>query len=106
MSRGGNKNVIFFPEGTRHERDKLKPFKRGAFRLSKKTLKPIIPVVVEGASRILPRKKFCFATSKKTTVHVKILDPLYPEDFANDREMMQYAQKIMQQEKDRLCDIS
>ncbi len=100
------KNAIFFPEGTRHEGDKLEPFKRGAFRLSKKTSKPIIPIVIEGANKLLPRKTFCFKTSKKTTIHVKMLEPLYPEDFSSDREMMQYAQKIMQEEKDRLCNIS
>ncbi|MEA1893320.1 MAG: lysophospholipid acyltransferase family protein [Campylobacterota bacterium] len=100
------KNVIFFPEGTRHEGKDLKPFKRGAFRLSKKTSTPIIPIVVEGANKLLPRKAFCFATSKSTTIHVNMLETLYPQDFSSDREMMRYAQKIMQQEKDRLCDIS
>ncbi len=100
------KNLIFFPEGTRHEGDKLKPFKRGAFRLAKKTSRPIIPIVVEGANRLLPRKAFCFKTTKKTTIHVKMLEPLYSEDFSSDREMMKHAQKIMQEEKDRLCAIS
>ena len=100
------KNVIFFPEGTRHEGKSLKSFKRGAFRLSKKSSAPIIPIVVEGANKLLPRKAFCFKTTKKTTIHVKMLEPLYPEDFTSDREMMHYAQKIMQEEKDRLCDIS
>jgi 1-acyl-sn-glycerol-3-phosphate acyltransferase len=100
------KNVIFFPEGTRHEGKELKPFKRGAFRLSFKTSKPIIPIVVEGAYKLLPKKAFCFRTTDKTTIHVKMLDALYPENFSNDLEMMEYAQKIMQQEKDKLCDIS
>jgi len=100
------KNIIFFPEGTRHVDCKLKPFKRGAFRLSKKTSKPIVPIVMEGAYKLLPRKAFCFRTTKKTTIHVKMLDTLYPEDFASDKEMMVYAQKIMQEEKDKLCDIS
>ncbi len=100
------KNLIFFPEGTRHEKEELKPFKRGAFRLSKKTDRPIIPIVVEGANKLLPRKAFCFATTKKTTIHVKMLEPLYPKDFSSDREMMKHAQNIMQQEKERLCAIS
>jgi 1-acyl-sn-glycerol-3-phosphate acyltransferase len=99
------KNAIFFPEGTRHEGDKLKPFKRGAFRLAKKTNKPVIPIVVEGPSRLLPRKSFCFKTTKTVSIHVKMLEPLYPENFSSDVEMMHYAQKIMQKEKDRLCDI-
>jgi len=100
------KNIIFFPEGTRHVDCRLKPFKRGAFRLSKKTNKPIVPIVVEGAYKLLPRKAFCFRTTKSTNIYVKMLDTIYPEDFESDKEMMLYAQKIMQQEKDRLCDIS
>ncbi len=104
--RDKKKNIIFFPEGTRHEGKMLKPFKRGAFRLSKKTGTPIIPIVVEGANKLLPRKAFCFRTSKKTTIHVKVLEPLYPENFSSDREMMKHAQKIMQDEKDKLCNIS
>ncbi len=100
------KNIIFFPEGTRHVDCKLKPFKRGAFRLSKKTQRPIVPIVVEGAYKLLPRKAFCFRTTKRTTIHVKMLDTLYPDDFSSDKEMMAYAQKIMQQTKDELCDMS
>ncbi|SFV61539.1 1-acyl-sn-glycerol-3-phosphate acyltransferase [hydrothermal vent metagenome] len=99
-------NVIYFPEGTRHEGDKLLPFKRGAFRLAKKKNKPIVPIVIEGASKLLPRKSFCFRTSKSTNVYMKMLPPLYPKDFKNEVEMMQHAQKIMQEEKDRLCALS
>ena len=101
-----NNNIIFFPEGTRHTGKKLEPFKRGAFRLSFKTNKPIVPVVIEGLTKILPRKSFCFTSIKKTIVHVKILDPIYPKDFQNDLELMRYVQKLMQDQKDQLCDIS
>ncbi len=100
------KNVIYFPEGSRHEGDKLLPFKRGAFKLSKKTSKPIIPIVIEGASEILPKKSFCLKTIKKTPIQMKMLPALYPDDFQNEIEMMRYAQQIMQKEKDKLCDIS
>jgi len=100
------KNVIFFAEGTRHTGDKLLDFKRGAFRLSKKTNKPIVPIVIEGAYKLLPRKAWCFRTTKRTKIHVSMLEPLYPENFESDKEMLEYAYKIMQEEKDRLCDIS
>lgn len=100
------RNMILFPEGTRHTTNYLKPFKRGAFRLAFKADKPVVPVVIEGLTKILPRKSFCFITSQKTLVNVTVLDPLYPKDFASDLELMKHAQKIMQTEKDRLCDIS
>ena len=100
------KNVIYFPEGTRHTGDKLLPFKRGAFRMAVKKNKPIVPVVIEGAYRLLPRKSFCFKTTKKVNVYMKMLQPLWPKDFKDEIEMMKYAQKIMQLEKERLCDLS
>jgi 1-acyl-sn-glycerol-3-phosphate acyltransferase len=101
-----NKNVIYFAEGTRHEGDTLLPFKRGAFKLSRKKNRPIVPIVIEGAYRLLPRKSFCFRTSKKVNIYMKMLEPLYPKDFSSDKEMMHHAQKIMQEEKTRLCNIS
>lgn len=101
-----NKNVIYFAEGTRHEGDTLLPFKRGAFKLAMKKNKPIVPIVIEGAYKLLPRKSFCFKTSKKVNIHMKMLTPLYPKDFSSEKELMQYTQKIMQEEKSRLCDIS
>jgi len=101
-----NKNIIFFPEGTRHTGRSLEPFKRGAFRLARKTNKPIVPVVIEGLNKILPRKSFCFTTNKKTVVYVKMLDPIYPENFSSDLELMKHVQTLMQKEKDELCDIS
>jgi len=99
-------NIIFFPEGTRHTSGKLEPFKRGAFRLAVKTQRPIVPVVIEGLNQILPRKRFCFITNKKTVVHVKMLKPLYPKDFKNDLELMKHVQTIMQEQKEILCELS
>ncbi len=101
-----NNNIIFFPEGTRHTGRKLEPFKRGAFRLAVKTGKPIVPVVIEGLTKILPRKRFCFTTNKRTVVHVKMLEPVHPQDFKNELELMKHVQKIMQEQKDTLCDLS
>lgn len=101
-----DKNVIYFPEGTRHEADKLLQFKRGAFRLAMKKNKPVIPIVIEGAQNILPKKTFCFKTTKKVTVYLKMLPPLYPKDFNDEIEMMKYAYEIMQKTKNELSQLS
>jgi len=97
------KNVIYFPEGTRHTGDKLLPFKRGAFKLAMKKNRPIVPIVIEGAYKFLPRKSWCFKTSKREKMYLKMLAPLYPKDFDNEIEMMKCAHEIMQKEKDLLC---
>ena len=100
------KNVIYFPEGTRHTGESLLPFKRGAFKLAMKKNRPIVPMVVEGAYKFLPRKSWCFKTSRREKMYLKILPPLYPKDFKNEIEMMKYTQAIMQKEKERLCALS
>jgi len=99
------KNVIYFPEGTRHTGDKLLPFKRGAFKLAMKKNRPVVPIIIEGAYKFLPRKSWCFKTSKREKMYLKMLPPLYPKDFNNEIEMMKCAQEIMQKEKDRLCTL-
>ena len=100
------KNVIYFPEGTRHTGNKLITFKRGAFRLAMKNNRPIVPIVIEGVYNYLPRKAWCYRTSKKQNVYMKMLPPLYPKDFKNEIQMREHAQKIMQEEKTRLCELS
>lgn len=38
--------LLFFPEGTRHQGDKLLPFKKGAFHIAVQSQSAIQPVVV------------------------------------------------------------
>lgn len=48
-SRAINENaakLLFFPEGTRHQGDKLLPFKKGAFHIAVQSESAIQPVVV------------------------------------------------------------
>lgn len=46
--------VGFFPEGTRTTEDALAPFKPGAFLLAAASGRPILPVAIFGAGRVLP----------------------------------------------------
>jgi len=91
-----NRNVIIFPEGTRGDGKRLKPFKKGAFRLAMRTNKPIVPIQIDGSAKILAKGDPCFKTLSKTKVSVRILDPIYPKDFKDEQEMLNYAMKILQ----------
>jgi 1-acyl-sn-glycerol-3-phosphate acyltransferase len=99
-------NVIYFPEGSRHNGKTLLPFKRGAFKMAKKKNKLIVPIVIEGAYKLLPKNTFCFVSDKKITIYLTMLQPLDPNDFESELEMMHHAQKIMQKEKEELCELS
>lgn len=51
-------SVLIFPEGTQNRtKEPLTPFYDGAFRLAIETGTPIIPIVCEGAKRLMPQAK-------------------------------------------------
>lgn len=94
-----NRNVIIFPEGTRSQGKKLGKFKKGAFRLSMKTNKPIVPIVIDGSAKILGKGNPCFKTLSKVKVKVKTLEPIYPKNFLNEVDMMNYAMSVMEYDR-------
>jgi len=62
--------VLIFPEGTQNRSDQLlQPFKDGAFRMAIETGCPIVPIVIEGAGRLMPPGKF-FITHGKVRIRV------------------------------------
>lgn len=93
-----NRNIIIFPEGTRSDGVKLKKFRKGSFRLSMNTGKPIIPIIIDGSAKLLAKGDPCFKTTSKTVVKVKMLDAIYPQDFDNEIQMMNFASDIMSYE--------
>ena len=48
-------SVLFFPEGTRSGDGKIKPFKKGAFKMATDLKIPILPVTINGTRNILPK---------------------------------------------------
>jgi 1-acyl-sn-glycerol-3-phosphate acyltransferase len=54
LHQGGS--VLIFPEGTRSQNGDLLPFKRGAFKLAKKTAATIVPCYIHGTSSIVKKK--------------------------------------------------
>jgi 1-acyl-sn-glycerol-3-phosphate acyltransferase len=91
-----NRNIIIFPEGTRSDGRKLGKFKKGAFRLAMKTNKPIIPIIIDGSAKVLAKGDPCFKTLETTIVNVTMLEPVYPENFKNEIELLNYVHSIMQ----------
>ena len=97
------RNVIIFPEGTRHQGDELGKFKKVAFRLAVNTNSPIVPIVIEESGKILAKGDPCYKTLKQTDVHVKMLEPIYPKDFKGERELLKHTQQLLQNKKDEIC---
>ncbi|HEY3275323.1 MAG TPA: lysophospholipid acyltransferase family protein [Syntrophorhabdaceae bacterium] len=66
--------IIIFPEGTRSEDGQLLPFKQGVFNLAQRARVPIVPVGIEGTSRLQP--KGSFIPKEKGIVYINIGEPV------------------------------
>lgn len=51
----GGVSMMIYPEGTRSLDGRLLPFKRGGFLLAIRAGRPVVPVAIQGAERILPK---------------------------------------------------
>lgn len=47
--------MVIYPEGTRSPDGRLLPFKRGAFLIAIRAGRPVVPVSIVGAERLLPK---------------------------------------------------
>jgi len=70
----GGDSVIIFPEGTRSVDGNLNEFKRGAMMLAIKSNKPIVPVTVVGANKVLAYKSKYFNSGE---IKIIIGKPIY-----------------------------
>jgi putative phosphoserine phosphatase/1-acylglycerol-3-phosphate O-acyltransferase len=66
-------SVFIFPEGTRSPDGTLGPFKKGAFHIAMRLGVPMVPMAIEGAQFLLPKKALL---PRPGTVTVKILPPV------------------------------
>ena len=64
-------SILIFPEGTQNRSGKpLQPFYDGAFRIAIETQRPLLPMVIIGAGKLMPPRK---AFVKPGKINIKIL---------------------------------
>jgi 1-acyl-sn-glycerol-3-phosphate acyltransferase len=79
----GGWSLLIYPEGTRSPDGNLLPFKKGAFVLAVNTGIPILPVTVNGAAKILPKKSLVVRPGH---ISITIGDPI-PTDGLHDADV-------------------
>jgi 1-acyl-sn-glycerol-3-phosphate acyltransferase len=91
-------HIMVFPEGTRSPDGKLLPFKKGAFFLAEETGAPIIPVVISGTERMMPK-----GTQRITPgeAYIRFLAPIRPQDVPSREELMERVRAAMEEELER-----
>jgi len=83
-----------FPEGTRSESGDISHFRDGSFKLAAQLNLPILPVVIDGTRDILT--KHGRTLKFKASVNVKLLPPVFPQDFGNNHiQMRNFVQSLM-----------
>jgi 1-acyl-sn-glycerol-3-phosphate acyltransferase len=88
-------SMLFFAEGTRSPDGRIGPFKKGGFRTAQVAGWPILPVVVRGSRKVLPKGDLAF---RPGTIEVEVLDPMPWQEVQARRweEMMEdVRQKIV-----------
>ncbi len=75
-------SVMIFPEGTRSLDGEIQKFRYGAFKLAADADVPILPIVIDGTRKIMP--KGSLQIGFHSDIRVKALPPVYPKDFNYD----------------------
>ena len=73
-------SVMMFPEGTRSPDGRLKAFKHGAFTLAQRGGVALLPIVLSGTARALPKRGFVL--QGRHPIEIRVLDEIPPERFA------------------------
>jgi 1-acyl-sn-glycerol-3-phosphate acyltransferase len=74
-------SVMMFPEGTRSQDGNLRPFKPGAFVLAQNARAPLLPIVIDGSAKALPKRGFVL--QGRHAIKIRILDEIPYADFAD-----------------------
>ncbi len=79
---GEGNSIMMFPEGTRSPDGQLRAFKPGAFSLALKTGAPILPIVIEGTAKALPKRGFVL--QGRHAIRIRVLDEIPHTSFATE----------------------
>ena len=81
----GGMSLVVFPEGARTWNGRMRPFKKGAYKLAMEFDLPVVPVTIDGAFDVMPRfKKLPLWGHITLTIH----KPVMPEADGHDLERL------------------
>lgn len=108
--RSGGFSYALAPEGTRQAQPLIGAFKRGPFVFAYEARAPVIPVVIEGAYDVLPKKQWLPNVGRvRRTIQVSVLSAILPSDVpkqASDAEAIEWLKSCAEARmKDRFAQL-
>ena len=100
VSRGAS--IAIFPEGTRSKDGEIQRFKGGAFALAKEAGVEILPVLLDGTTKIFKPKSMW--VNWRNVLTVKVLPPISAEKVAST-DASELAQEVQQMMTEALAEI-
>ena len=86
----GTVSLLVYPEGTRSYDGGLLPFKRGVFLLAIRSGLPIVPLTLDGATDVMPKKRWeVYPRTVTVTVH-----PAIPTQGLSEEDRHQLAERV------------
>lgn len=76
-------SLAIFPEGTRSKDGSVREFKAGSFKLATKSKVPILPVAIQGTSRIFEDSG---VLTKGQTAYIRVLTPIETADMPRSEQ--------------------
>ena len=89
-------SMFFFPEGTRSPEGRMRRFKLGAFQLASATGRPIVPIVLVGTERLLPKGSI---TPGNASISIAVLPPV---TIISGETLQEAADRVFQMMNDAL----
>ncbi len=88
-------SILLFPEGTRSEDGEIKPLKPGAFILAEKQKLSVLPVVIYGTLKALPKNSLMSLGVHQ--IRVKVLDEIPYDEHSklSQEENLERARELM-----------
>jgi 1-acyl-sn-glycerol-3-phosphate acyltransferase len=90
-------SVVIFPEGTRSRSGRLMEFRRGAFHLAARAKKPIVPVAIIDAHKILQADSVELHEGTIRVVFGKPIPPPEQDDRLAERSLMKHIHALIEQ---------
>ena len=89
--RGGG-ILTLFPEGTRAHNGKLGHLREGAARIALRARVPLVPVVIRGTDKVLPRGKMTIRLGK---IRVRVGKPLAAVKLDKNKDVKRKADELL-----------